>query len=58
MIVKLVLTLYLIEAPFNAYANRADQDQAAPYGNMIYLILTSNFYVLCTTLKVYLYNYS
>ena len=24
-----VLTLYLIEAPFNAFANRADPDQAA-----------------------------
>ena len=23
------LTLYLIETPFNAYADRADQDQAA-----------------------------
>ena len=45
------LTLYLIKAPFNAFANRADPDQAAlvraawsaytlfAYGKMIYLIL-------------------
>ena len=45
------LTLYLMDAPFNALANRADPNQAAlqraawsgstlyAYGNMIYLIL-------------------
>ena len=47
------LTLYPIEAPFNPFTNREDQDQAAlvraalsgttlfAYGNMIYLIYTS-----------------
>ena len=46
-----ILILYLIEMPFNAFANRADPDQAAlvraassgsalfAYGNMISLIL-------------------
>ena len=69
------LTLYLIEMPFNAFANKADPDQAAlvraawsgsilfAYGNMIGYDptledLTSNFFVLCTNVKVYLYNYS
>ena len=69
------LTLYLIEMPFNTFANRADPDQAAfvrtalsgftlfAYGNMIrcdptLVDLTSNFFVLCTKVKVYLYNYS
>ena len=42
------LTLYLIETPFNSFANRVDPDQAAllrsgstlfAYGNMIGLIL-------------------
>ena len=47
----ILLIVYLIEMPFNAFANRADPDQAAiiraawsestlfAYGNMIYLIL-------------------
>ena len=58
------------ETPFNALANKADPDQAAlvraawsgstlfAYGNMIYLILTRNFFVLNTNMKVYLYKYS
>ena len=64
----LYLTLYLIERPFKAFANRADPDQAAlvrsgstlfAYGNMIrcdptLVDLTSNFSVLCTYVKVYL----
>ena len=66
------LTLYLIETPFYTFANRADQDQAAlvrsgsslfDYGNMIrydptLVDLTCNFFVLCTNMKVSLYNYS
>ena len=66
------LTLYLIEMPFNTFANRSDQYQAAlvrsgstlfAYGNVIrydttLVDLTSNFFVLCTIVKVYLYNYS
>ena len=69
------LTLYLIEMPFKAFANRADPDQAAlvgaalsvstlfAYGNMIrydriLVDLTSIFFVLCTNVNVYLYNYS
>ena len=65
------LTLYLIEAPFDAFANWADPDQAAliraawsgstlfAYGTMIrydptLVGLTSNFFVLCTDMKVYL----
>ena len=68
-------TLYLIEMPFNAFANRAHPDQAAlvraawsgstlfAYGNNIrydptLVDLTSNFFVLCTSVKVYLYIYS
>ena len=56
------LTLYLMEATFNAFANRAEPDQAAyksclirvysAHGNMIrydptLVDLTSNFFVLC-----------
>ena len=49
--VRQIITLYLIETPFNTFANRADLDQTAlvraawswstlfAYGNMIYLIL-------------------
>ena len=68
------LTLYLIETPFDTFANRADTDQAAlvraassgstliAYGSMIrydptLVDLTNNFFVLCTNMKVYLYNY-
>ena len=63
-------TLYLIETPFNPFANRADPDQAAltgsslfVYGNIVrydrtLVDLTSNFFALCTNMKVYLYNYS
>ena len=51
---------------FDTFSNRADPDQAAPeraYGNMIrydpkLVDLTSNFFVLCTNVKVHLYNYS
>ena len=33
-------TIYLIETPFNAFANRADPGSTMfAYGNMIYLIL-------------------
>ena len=66
------LILYLIETPFNSFGNRAYPDQAAlvrddlryfTYGNMIRFIptlmdLTSIFIVLCTNVKVYLYNNS
>ena len=69
------LKLYLIETPFNTFANRADPDHAAlvraarsestlfAYENMIryaptLVDLTSDFFVLCKNLKVYLYNYS
>ena len=70
----LKLTLYPIETPFDAFANRADPDQAALIraacsgstlfnGNMIrydhtLVHMTSNFFVLCTKVKVYLMNYS
>ena len=55
-------TLYLIETPFNTFANIAGSTQFA-YGNMIrydptLVDMTSNFFVLCTMMKVYLYNYS
>ena len=66
-----VLTpVYLIETPFNAFANRADLNQAAPTrvysiclwkydtANPTHMNLTSNSFVLCTNMKVYLYNYS
>ena len=66
-----ILTLYLIERPFNAFANRADPDQLELQDEgQLCLIkwkydisdptladLTSNFFVLCTNMKVYLYNY-
>ena len=68
----MILTLYFKERPFNTFANRADPDQAAlvrsgstlfTYGNMVrydptLVDLTSNFFVLCTNVKVYLYDYS
>ena len=74
-LVRFCLTLYLIETPFNTFANRADLDQAAliraassrsilvAYGNMIrydptLVDLASNLFVICTNVKVYLYNYS
>ena len=46
-------TLYLIEMPFDPFANRADPDQTA-YGNMIryeptQVELTSSFFVLVGT---------
>ena len=62
--------------PFNAFANRADSDQAALVraacsGSSLFAIeikydisdptlvdLTNNFFVLCTNMKVHLYNYS
>ena len=67
------LPLYLIETLFTASTNRADPDQAAlvratwsgptlfSYRNMVYPTLvdwTSNFFVLCTNVKVYLFDYS
>ena len=60
------LTIYLIETPFNTFANRADPDQAATLfvsGNALkydptQVDLTSNFFILCRNVKVYLYNYS
>ena len=72
---RLLLTLYLIETPFNTFANRADPGQTAliraawpgstlfAYGNMTrydptQVDLKSNFPVLCTKVKVNLYNYS
>ena len=64
------LTVYLIEAFFDTLANRAVPDQAALV--RVYFVclwkcdksdptlvdLTGNFLVLCTNMKVYLYNYS
>ena len=57
--------------PFNNLANIVDPDQAAllrsgptlfAYGNIRFdptlVYLTSNFDVLCTNMKAYLYNYS
>ena len=53
--------------PFNTFASRADPDQAAPtlfaYGNMIrydatQVDLTSNSFVLCTNVKVYIIIHS
>ena len=63
---------YLIETPFNTFANRTDPDQAAllPDQGLLCLLLkydisdptqldlTNNFFVLCTNMKVYIYNYS
>ena len=55
-----VLTLYLIEAPFNVRAALSGSTLFA-YGNRIrndptLVDLTSNFFVLCINMKVYLYN--
>ena len=61
------LSLYVIEMPFSMFANRAVPDQAASTlfacGNMIrydptLVELTSNFFVLFTNVKDYLYSYS
>ena len=68
------LILYLIEMPFNAFANKADPDRAAlvklPDQALICFLLkydtsdptllnlTDNLFVLCSKMKVYLYNYS
>ena len=66
----LSLTLYLIDMPFNSFANRTDPDQTAlvwVYSVCLWKYesadpklvgLPSNFFVLCTNMKVYLYNYS
>ena len=71
----MIYTLYLIEMPFRAFANKADPDQATlvraarsgsilfAYGNMIkydptQVDLTSNFFVLCTSVKVYIISHS
>ena len=70
-----LLTLYPIEMPFDAFANRADPDQAALVraawsGSTLFAYgkygifdpsqadLESNFFVLRTNRKVYLFNYS
>ena len=50
--------LYLIQMPFDAFAEQT----LFTYGNMIrndptLVAQTSNFFVLCTNVKVYLYNY-
>ena len=61
----MMITFYLIETPVNAFVNKADTDQAcliestlSAYGNIRYdptlVDLTSNFFVLCTNMKVYL----
>ena len=57
--------------PFNSFVNRADPEKAALDKGLLCLLirkydisdpfqvdLTSNFFVLCTNRKVYLYNYS
>ena len=55
------------DRPFNTLPSREDPDQAAvtlfAYVKMIrydltIVDLTSTFFVLCTSVKVYLYNYS
>ena len=58
------LTLYLIEKHFNAFANKANPDQAYSVCLWKYDIsdptlkdLPGNFFVLCSNMKVYLYNY-
>ena len=61
------LTLYLIEMPFNAFANIADLDQGLLSllinGNMIrydrtLVDVTSNFFVLCTNMNIYIIIHS
>ena len=66
LLAEILLTLYLIDMPFNT----CKQSRAAAWsgstlfanGNMIryhtLVDLTSNFFVLCANVKVYLYNYS
>ena len=44
--------------PFNTFANKADPYQAAILPDRGLLGLTSNFFVLCTIMKFYLYNHS
>ena len=63
------LPLYLIETPFNVFAIIADPDQAAlvradsvflwkyDISDPALVDLTSSLCVLCTNMKVYLYNY-
>ena len=70
-----LFSIYLMETPFDNFANRLDPDQAAltraaksgsalfGHGNMIIydpalVDLTCNVFVLCTNVKVNLYNYS
>ena len=68
------LSRVLIEMPFDAFANRANPDQAAHKSFLIWVYsvclwnydisdptlvnLTSNFFVQWTNMNVYLYNYS
>ena len=71
--IQISVNLYLIEMPFKAFANRANPDQAAllPDQGLLCLLmeiwyisdltqvdLTSIFFVLCTNMNFYLYNYS
>ena len=69
MMMMMVITFYLIETPVNSFVNKAETEQACligstlfAYGNIRYdptlVDLTSNFFVLCTNMKVCLYNYS
>ena len=69
-----MLTTYLIETPFNVFSNIGDPDQAALMSCLIrgYSVclwkydisdptkvdLTSNFFVLCTNMKVYIIIHS
>ena len=50
-----LLTLYLIETPFNTFANRADPDQAAFVKDQGLHYGQDNFFLLCTNMKDYLY---
>ena len=67
----LYLALLIMEAPSDTFTNRADTDQEALIspGSTLFangtmsrydptlVGLTSNFFVLCTNMKVYLMNY-
>ena len=65
------LTHYLVETPFNAFVNRADNSCKSclirvysvclwkyDISNLTLVDLTSNLIVLCTNMKIYSYNYS
>ena len=57
---NVILTLYLIETPFYTFAKRAEPGSTLfALGNIsvpTLVDLTSNFFVLCTNIKVYQYN--